>query len=506
MKYRRTIVTLDDTQTGKDYMLFCVFEKLWPDMVSPQSLHKHPKGKDFNGDGRFDLVVHVDEEDINANVADNPLPHVTLQRKVEMLWGDMRRDPDLGVDGFELKKGHFDIDSVTEVLPQSDSVQEVWTWFDTQRLMSRFLASHNISLERIGKFTNTRLGFDISLHPLQIGCIYVIHYKPIRTVHIETVPSLPAVRCEIRWHDLSISEDVTVRVTERVVDKKSTPHVFEAQVAKGKTFALIRMNGRPNKIDIEIVNVKGERLYFLNEVTFIGIRFTKKDPQPVQPNVVGLEHYLKPAIIEKDRLLQRMRMEFVFFDGDPKKKEENKKEASECVTRMLGKAAKRIIIADPYFSNEQFAAYIAPLKNEQLNISIINCKEQLEQYAHGNRVAVAVAAKDLIKAVSEFNGESKSHVDCYCITGKGRLHDRFILTEKEGWLIGSSLSEFGNRACSIVKLTESGWQQLTDLTDKWCADGGVSQPIDKIVWKEKTKSLIKSLLECFRKKIFDRIK
>ena len=66
-KYRRTIVTLDDTQTKKDYMLFCVFEKLWPDMVTPSPLHMHPKGKDFNNDGRFDICVHVDEVDITAN-------------------------------------------------------------------------------------------------------------------------------------------------------------------------------------------------------------------------------------------------------------------------------------------------------------------------------------------------------------------------------------------------------------------------------------------------------
>ena len=62
--YRRTIITLDDTQTKIDYMLFCVFERLWPDMISPNSYHKHPKGKNFNNDNRFDICVHVDEINI----------------------------------------------------------------------------------------------------------------------------------------------------------------------------------------------------------------------------------------------------------------------------------------------------------------------------------------------------------------------------------------------------------------------------------------------------------
>ena len=53
-KYRRTIVTLDDTQKKIDYMLFCVFEKLWPDMVSPQTLSLHPIAKNFNPNRSLD--------------------------------------------------------------------------------------------------------------------------------------------------------------------------------------------------------------------------------------------------------------------------------------------------------------------------------------------------------------------------------------------------------------------------------------------------------------------
>lgn len=66
--YRRTIVTLDDTQTGIDYMMFCVFEILWPDMVSPNPLHQHLIGKDFNSDGRYYIGVHVDEVSLRLSL------------------------------------------------------------------------------------------------------------------------------------------------------------------------------------------------------------------------------------------------------------------------------------------------------------------------------------------------------------------------------------------------------------------------------------------------------
>ena len=517
-KYRRTIVTLDDTQKKIDYMLFCVFEKLWPDMVSPQTLSLHPLAKNFNGDGRYDLGVHVDEVDILANVADDPLPHVLLRQKVHMLWGDMRRDPDVGISGFALKKNHEDIDSLTEVLPQSDSVQEVWSWFDTQRKMSHYLVEHKINVDKIGKYTKKYLGFDISLHPLQIGCIYVVHYQPIRTVHIETVPSLPAVRCEIRWRNITSSEDVTVRVMENVVDKQSLPHEFSAHVSKGNSFALVTMSSKPHKIDLEIVNSRGERLYFLNNVTFIGGVTTRlqgsqkqkitQTSKPTPWKVIGLEHYLKPAILEKERRIQREKMEFIFFDGNPKKKEENKKDASSAVLRMLGKATKSIVIADPYFSAKQFSEYIKGMEgdNDRLEITLVNCRDQLKEVAHGRKVNVRVVVDELIQAIDEFNAKSKSQVTCYCISGKGRLHDRYILTEKEGWLIGSSLSEFGNRACSIVKLTESGWDLLKGLTTEWCKDKNVALPIKEMVWTEKKKSFIMSFLECFRKSICDCIR
>lgn len=507
--YRRTIVTLDDTQTGIDYMLFCVFEKLWPDMVSPKPLHYHPKGKNFNNDGRFDICVHVDEEIITADVADNPLPHVKLVNKVEMLWGDMRRDPDAGINGFAIKREHADIDSVTEVLPRTESVQEVWAWFDNQRKMSRFLAEHNININKIGKFTQKNLGIDLSLHPLHIGCIYVVHYQPIRTVHIETVPSIPAVRCEIRWRDMTVSEDVIVRVTERVPDKQSIPNVFTEPVVKGNNFALVTMTSRPRRVDLEVVNNQGVKLYFVNNVQFIaGFAPKKKNSQPqptssVPSRVIGLEHYLKPAILEKERRAQWEQMEFMFFDGDPDKKTENKEQASDAVMRMLDRAMEQIIIADPYFSKKQFDEYLKGEEdaNKKLEITIVNCKDQLKEVARGQKVKVKVVVEELIQAINEYNAKGTGHATCFCIGGQGRLHDRFILTEKEGWLIGSSLSEFGNRACSIVKLTESGWTLLRNLVEEWSANEKISLALDKMVWTEKKKFSIKNLLECFRKSL-----
>ena len=482
--YRRTIVTLDDTQTGIDYMLFCVFEKLWPDMVSPNAMHQHIIGKDFNGDGRYNIGVHVDEEDVAAEVVDDPIPHVHLKNKVEMLWGDMRRDPDPGVHGFLLKKDHYDIDSVTDMLPESQSVHQTWAWFDMQRKMYNYLGEHNISLNRIGSFTQKYLNFNLADNPLHIGCIYVVHYSPIKTVHVETVPMIPAVRCEIDWRSGAKHEDVFVKVKEQVTDKQSIPNEFTLLVKSGINFALVQMNSRPRKIDIDIENDAGELLFFLRDVVFLGpvVKPLAKLPSKMQQamtapiQTVGLEHYLRPAILEKEAKIKRARIEFVFFDGDPNKKDENKKAAKECVDRILRTAKKQILIADPYLSSDQFNEYISPLACEHgLDITVVNCKEQLEKVAHDQKRHFLDIENELKAAVAGFNGNMNgTKVAVYCVTGQGRLHDRFILNESDGWQIGSSLSEFGNRACSIIKLIDSAHMELWQLIGGWCTDGSVS--------------------------------
>lgn len=482
--YRRTIITLDDIETQKDYMLFCVFEKLWPDMQPPKkyALHRIHKGVDTAK--RFNVGIHVDDVSIKEDVVDNPLPHVKLNNSVEMLWGKMQRDPDFGIDGFQLKNGHEDIDSVTEVLPQSQSVQHVWAWFDMQRKMYYFLEKNNIKLGHIGAFTNKILKFNISEHPLHVGCIYVVHYSPVKAVHIETVPMIPAVRCEIDWRDSILMEDVYVKVTERVTDKKSVPNVFSEKVLKGNTFALVKMSSRPIRIDIDITNEKGDKLFFLRNIMFFSIDKIGHSKQEASekgkeqsPKAIGLEHYLRPAILEKDALQREKGMEFVFFDGDPSKKAINKKKAKECVDRMITKAGKKVIIADPYFTKVEFDDYIAPLIKSPREYVVINCKEQLEDAAKRQKKTPQEVEDEIKECVTRFNNNgSGSHIVFFVIQGKGRLHDRFVLTENEGWLIGSSLSEFGGRACSIVKLNDSAHMKLAELVSYWCLN--VSEKIE----------------------------
>ena len=295
------------------------------------------------------------------------------------------------------------------------------------------------------------------------------------------------MRCEIDWRVEATKEDVYVKVTEKVTDKQSTPNVFTQQVKKGQTFALVQMSSRPRRIDLDVENGAGEVYFFLRSIVFLGSTMSfysnqrqKKLPSSVPVKTVGLEHYLREAILEKEAKIKRSRMEFVYFDGDPSKKAENKNEAKDCVEKMLGRANTHLLIADPYFAIDQFNEYIMPLAKEKgLEITIVNCKEQLEVVAHGLQKQFHDIENELKTLVASFNANvNGNNVAIYCITGQGRLHDRFVLTEEEGWQIGSSLSEFGTRACCIIKLFDSAHMELANLLRGWCNDGSVSYKIE----------------------------
>ena len=110
---------------------------------------------------------------------------------------------------------------------------------------------------------------------------------------------------------------------------------------------------------------------------------------------------------------------------------------------------------------------------------IVNCKDQLAEAAKWQQKTLQEIEDEITQCVASFNNNSSGrHVVFYIIQGQGRLHDRFVLADEEGWLIGSSLGEFGGRACSIVKLTDSAHMKLSELFSLWCNNRSISDIIE----------------------------
>ena len=52
------------------------------------------------------------------------------------------------------------------------------------------------------------------------------------------------------------------------------------------------------------------------------------------------------------------------------------------------------------------------------------------------------------------------------IKKRADLHDRYILTQSEGWHIGHTLKDFGTKTSQATKL-ESSLEAETDFDEKW---------------------------------------
>lgn len=489
---RRTIVTLDDLVGKVDYMLYAVFEYLEPDMEDYGTMHIHKLKKEIYAKNRFQLGVHIDDVDIQ-DVFPDPIVHVRLKNPVKVLAHDMRRDPDDGMHGFMLMKNHEDIDSVMSVLPERPCIHEVWAWFDVQQAIVSFLKANGIKLSSLDGFVNKYLGFRFSEHELHIGCIYVVKYGPIRNVKIESIPSMPAVRVEVSKRIHSNLGKLRVVVRENKLDKQSEPDAFEEYIPENSHVAVVKMAKIPLKIDVDIFDQNDQQVYFLRKITFLGSPVERQSNSALKalgqaaPKVIGLEEYLRPDILAKEREKEIANMEFVFFDGDrdSKKNEQNKKSAHDYVMRILNSCKEDCIICDPYFNHFNFNEYIIPISDLGIGVRILNCKDQIKKVKLDDGRHAGKVLKDV---VDNFNaGNHKTHVECKVMAGDGRIHDRFIITDKYGWIIGSSFGELGDRACSIIKMSDATRMEILRIFNEW--------------WHSNDKSLILTLDQYFQQLI-----
>lgn len=455
-----------------DYMLYAVFEYIEPDMEDYGLMHVHKIKKTIDAANRFQLGVHIDDVKIQ-DVFPEPIAHVKLKNPVKVLAHDMRRDPDDGVPGFKLMKNHEDIDSLMSVLPERPCIHEVWAWFDVQRAIVHFLKANGIKLITLDSFINKYLGFKFSEHELHIGCIYVVKYGPIRNVKIESIPSMPAVRVEVSRRMHSNLGQLRVLVRECKLDKQSEQDAFEEFIPVNCCVAVVNMAKTPLKIDVDIFDQNNQQVYFLRKVTFLGGPVERKPNRVLKAlgeaasNVIGLEDYLRPAILAKEREKEIANMEFIFFDGDrdSKKNEQNKKSAHDCVMRILYSCKEECIICDPYFNHFNFNEYIIPISDLDISVRILNCKDQIKKVKLDDGRHAGKVLKETVDNYKAVN--NKMNVECKVMAGDGRIHDRFIITDKYGWIIGSSFGELGDRACSIIKMSDATRMEILRIFNEW---------------------------------------
>ena len=245
----------------------------------------------------------------------------------------------------------------------------------------------------------------------------------------------------------------------------------------------------PKCIDIFVYDIDMNLLFWQNNMTFIrsistrvevasvtfkvekdvdGEKVTEKySKYSAEGNTMsnGQKYYdgyfYKLPILKKDT---KGSLDFIYFDGNKENKEQNKIDARNMVLEIINRAKEECYICDPYFAAKDFQKYIWPIRSLKVKIKILNCKEQLDSIKGRFPDIYTSLASELNYYNSALPTEK---VNIRTIQGQGELHDRFIIADDEGWVVGSSFNELGNRSTTINRIPPSQVKVVKQQIEKW---------------------------------------
>ncbi len=183
--------------------------------------------------------------------------------------------------------------------------------------------------------------------------------------------------------------------------------------------------------------------------------------------------------------------DFVFYDGDKEKQEENIRRSNKDILRILNGAHERVYICDVFFDAKSLERFVLPMDSNTMPIRIISSKKELKKDGK---------LQQLREKINEMNKQQISNVTCRLMTGgKAELHDRYIVADENVWMLGCSLNEFGVRATTLIRVPKEYKQKLIERAEAWWNDDTLTININDVKDATKTKR------RCYLCKLFDKL-
>ncbi len=216
----------------------------------------------------------------------------------------------------------------------------------------------------------------------------------------------------------------------------------------------------------------------------------------------SVSRYLADALDERKHEELASNNEFIFFEKGPGSKEK----AAAVVKWILNKATERCIILDPYFSVKDML-YVFQISSLSVPVQIISSAAFLSRKAAKDEklsrwrkaweytktmFSKKKAARKLIHAevlARTIAGHRESFreqsIDCKVLKGhQSPLHDRYIVVNDEVYLLGSSLSEFGNRTTTVIKVPAP--RKMIEKALAWWAENTECIGLDDYIKEKET--------------------
>lgn len=478
-RIKATYITLD-FKDGKSILAFAILEHLLPDMVEyaeggpiDRKPHKHKS--------IYPETLNLHIKYFDSELRGDNLSSFFLQQENLAFVAEYSREPD---GDAELMVNPSQSTELTMIMPRNKTALFVRSWIENKREVSKRIIDSNRLQKQLAQLTEDYLGYNLVNIPLHIGNIYEIRYDEIIKDVDFTSSNDP---CGV-YVSISRRRGKHDALKIRIADKHHGD-VYVADVVKEvkerERSVFINLPCNPRCIDIWIYDLKDNLLYWRNNIVFIrqinvqmGVaskelhvegakgeikKYTKFETEDfnVVKNVTHYDNYFRDeTFVSKEKKTSR---DFVFFNGSTEMKEQNKREAAEWIRNLLERARYECYICDPYFQAKDFATFILPMKQLKVKVRILNCKEQLDQMKR----ATPSIYEDLNHIVNSYKKSVSTDVEVKTLRGSGELHDRFIITDDEGWVVGSSFNELGNRGTTINRIPTCYLHEVKNQVQSW---------------------------------------
>lgn len=385
---------------------------------------------------------------------------------------------------------------VASILPKRKSGLLVWCQIDNERKTDNKFISSTVTKEMLSMqgLTMKWLGFDILQKREHIGNIYLSAPNPyFREVEMSLSSNPTGVFYKILTRKINF-EPLKFRIIDKHGDAIALDKIFEIT----NQADLIELPHEPHLFELRIYNQDDDLIAIHEPATFLrsiqlGMSIKQADFQvkvetekgnkefivekfsKEKPSFIGKtkdfnpEYYFKNADKERQHIELAERKEFIFYSGakDETEKSKLKENAKSIIREIINNANDTCYLCDPYFSSMDIVEFAFQIKNSGVKINILNSKEAVSKEE----------AKKIATVINEYNSKPFGKIEVRILRGNSILHDRFIVTDKNVWFIGSSFNEFGNRATCIAKIPDSSGKLIIKEIEKWFGSDEFSQNI-----------------------------
>lgn len=496
-KVRRIVINIRDSK-GEYYQLLTIYEHLERDMQDfndfPPTLNNRYFDRVRSQEGKDSVYLVVDYVELTKDMVETPWKSLQIGSDKISCFSDQYEWRTGSALGSFVEPLHDNEKSeVAYLLPHRHCSAFVNYCFPSDRSELNKLCSTERIKSQVKELSLRNLGFDLLEHTQFIGSFIYVAYNPIyKALDLRKEP---------------IGNSVYVRTCYRAGRRGRLDFNFILRDKENKQIAQINHNNEGNFLCLfqmpedyhhlelvvsdEIGNIVDYHpcIVFIEKIQVdMQIKTAEvhvKDQSGKTVKVIDKFVSESPIIIGKNPQTSSIwdfsseysykkledALDFVFFDGDitEEGKKTNQHKAFTCIRRILDSARKRIMICDVYFDEKALELYVLPVKLQGIEIKILSSKEGLSKDDKRQKLQTGI---------NEFNDKKIANVKCRLLKGeKPILHDRFIISDDNVWMLGCSLNEFSVRATSLIRVPKEYRKKIIERAEDWWSNIEFSEEI-----------------------------